>query len=106
MRTSEQRLETSTCLSTTAGLLTVSREIHFHSRLHDRVLLAGDRPSSLDAVRFKSAEDFRRLLNELCASNTPHSHDRVVRAMSEDLGDADLQRILAANMSQMSACEW
>jgi hypothetical protein len=90
-------------MSTTAGILTIHRQITFDSDIQNETFISQDRNSA--SIQLTKA-DFDRLLKQICTNNEFNSHHHLTNIMNNDLHDEDLNKILSQNSSQYSPCEW
>jgi hypothetical protein len=100
----EQRIENSICNSTTAGLLTVNRQINFDSQIENQTFIFKDQ--NLTSIRSKTKDDFDIFLKQICTNNELNSYNHLTNLMNYDLDDEELNKILFQNTTQYSNCEW
>lgn len=100
----EQKLENSICISTTAGLLTVNRQINFDSKIENQTF--EDQNSTSIQLKIQTKADFDKLLKQICTNNELNSPYHLINIMNNDLHDEDLNKILFQNSTQYSNCEW
>lgn len=94
----DERLEKSICQSTTAGLLTVNRELKFYSQIDNQTFVFNN-----ENLILISLNDFNLLLKQICIDNDENFQDQLIDMMNNQLNDEDLNKILYQN--QYSNCE-
>ncbi|UJR26422.1 hypothetical protein I4U23_007754 [Adineta vaga] len=101
----ENKLETSNCLSKTASLLTIERQIHFHSHIDHQTLSLKEKKTFSIQLKTKTKTYFDQLLKDLCTDQEMDSYSQLITIMNNELDDNDFYQILLGNVDQYSNCE-
>ncbi|CAF4248306.1 unnamed protein product, partial [Rotaria sp. Silwood2] len=102
----EKKLEKSTCISTTAILLTINRQISFDSKLDNQTFILTSKNLTSTQLKTTTKTDFDQLLKQICAKYELNLQYQLINMMNNELHDEDLNKILFLNTNQYSNCEW
>ncbi|CAF2481225.1 unnamed protein product [Rotaria sp. Silwood2] len=90
----EKKLEKSTCISTTAILLTINRQISFDSKLDNQTFILTSKNLTSTQLKTTTKTDFDQLLKQICAKYELNLQYQLINMMNNELHDEDLNKIL------------
>ncbi|CAF3326597.1 unnamed protein product [Rotaria sp. Silwood1] len=102
----EEKLEKSICISITANLLTIHRQLSFDSKIDNQTFIFKSKNLSATQLKTKTKNDFDHLLKQICTKSEFNSQYQLINMMNNELNNEDLNKILFLNTNQYSNCEW